>query len=91
MIELHRHTGQSGLPLPSVDVHGHGGVRANGNERRVVALSVVAGGSGAGHQQRRQDRRADVISGSSASWSGTLVQADTNNQASASLEVTCGA
>jgi len=32
-----------------------------------------------------------VISGSSASWSGTLTQADTNNQAPASLEVTCGA
>ena len=31
-----------------------------------------------------------VISGSSASWSGTLEQADTSNQSPASLEVTCG-
>jgi hypothetical protein len=31
-----------------------------------------------------------VISGSSASWSGSLAQADTSNQSPASLEVTCG-
>jgi hypothetical protein len=31
-----------------------------------------------------------VISGSSATWSGTLAQADTSNQSPASLEVTCG-
>jgi len=31
-----------------------------------------------------------VISGSSASWSGTLAQADTSDQSPASLEVTCG-
>ena len=31
-----------------------------------------------------------VINGSSASWSGTLAQADTSSQSPASLEVTCG-